>query len=208
VTFSIVARCPKTLALGVAVSTAVPAVGSVVPHVEVEVGAIATQAQTSVLYGIEGLQLLKKGLAPHAALETMLAQDRDREKRQVSIIDAKRRTAAYTGKEAEEWKGHYVGQDYVVAGNMLVGSHVIRAMSESFEQEEGSVAERLLRALKSGQDAGGDKRGRESAAIIVVDKRWKSESRPKLDLRVDLHPNPIEELCRIYRVVKERFPYF
>jgi uncharacterized Ntn-hydrolase superfamily protein len=205
VTFSIVARCPKTRALGVAVSTAVPAVGSVVPHVKVSIGAIATQAQTSIVYGTEGLQLLEKGLVPQKALETLLAADEDREKRQVIIIDAKGKTAAFTGKETEGWKGHVVGEDCVVAGNMLTGSLVVRVMRDSFREEEGSLTLRLLKALEAGQDAGGDKRGRLSAALMVADSRWTGSSRPLLDLRVDVHSNPVAELRRVYAISRGYF---
>jgi uncharacterized Ntn-hydrolase superfamily protein len=204
-TFSIVARCPKTRALGVAVSTAVPAAGSVVPYVKVNVGAIATQAQTSIVYGTEGLQLLEKGLVPQKALERLLAADEDREKRQVIIIDAKGKTAAFTGKETEGWKGHIIGDDCVVAGNMLTGSHVVRAMRDSFKEEEDSLALRLLKALEAGQDAGGDKRGRLSAALLVADSRWTGSSRPLLDLRVDVHSNPVAELRRVYAISRGYF---
>jgi uncharacterized Ntn-hydrolase superfamily protein len=189
----------------VAVSTAVPAVGSVVPHARVNIGAIATQAQTSIVYGTEGLQLLERGLAPQKALETLLAADEDREKRQVIIIDAMGKTAAFTGKEAEGWKGHIIGDNCVVAGNMLVGSRVTRAMRGSFEEEEGSLALRLLKALEAGQDAGGDRRGRLSAALMVADSRWAGSSRPLLDLRVDAHSNPVAELRRVYAVSRGYF---
>jgi uncharacterized Ntn-hydrolase superfamily protein len=204
-TFSIVARCPKTLALGVAVSTAVPAVGSAVPHVKVNIGAIATQAQTNIAYGKEGLQLLENGEIPEKALKKLLATDKDREKRQVIIIDVEGRTAAYTGKETEGWKGHIIGEDCVVAGNMLTESNVIRTMRNSFNEEKGSLAERLLNALEAGQDAGGDKRGRLSAALLVADSRWIDSSRPLLDLRVDAHSNPIAELRRVYAVSRGYF---
>ncbi len=204
-TFSIIARCPKTLALGVAVSTAVPAVGSVVPHVKVNVGAIATQAQTNIMYGKEGIRLLEKDFTPQKALETLLATDKDGEKRQVTIIDAQGNTAAFTGKETVSWKGHIIGKDYVVAGNMLVGSRVARAMRDSFEKEKGSLAQRLFKALMAGQDAGGDKRGRMSAALLVADSRWTDSSRPLLDLRVDAHSDPVEELGRVYAVASRYF---
>jgi uncharacterized Ntn-hydrolase superfamily protein len=204
-TFSIVARCPKTLALGAAVSTAVPAVGSVVPHVRANVGAIAIQAQTNITYGAEGLELLEKGLTPQKALKKMLAKDPDKEKRQVIIIDATGRTAAFTGQETDAWKGHSVGEDYIVAGNMLMDDRVIEAMSNSFERGKGSLAKRLLEALEAGQRAGGDKRGRMSAALLVADKRWTSPSRPLLDLRVDAHQNPVEELRRVYGVARSYF---
>jgi len=204
-TFSIVARCPETLALGVAVATAVPAVGSAVPHVETNVGAIATQAQTRMLYGTEGLRLLRKGFTPQHALQKMLTKDKDREKRQVTIIDAHGKTAAFTGSETECWKGHKIGENHIVAGNMLVGDQVILAMSEAFDQEEGSLAERLLKALEAGQNAGGDKRGRMSAALKIADKRWKNQSRPLLDLRVDAHQDPVTELRRVLAVSRSYF---
>jgi len=204
-TFSIVARDPKTKALGVSVSTAVPAVGSVVPHVEAGVGAVATQAQTNILYGIEGLELLKAGLSPQTALETMLQRDVDREKRQVIIIDAQGKTATFTGSENVEWKGHMIGKDCAVAGNMLVGSQVIKVMVETFETTKGKLAERLLKALEAGQEAGGDKRGRMSAALLVAGEQWISETRPVLDLRVDAHRDPVKELRRIYTVSTSYF---
>jgi len=204
-TFSIVALDAKTKALGVAVSTAVPAVGSVVPHVESGVGAIATQAQTNVFYGKEGLKLLKEGLSPQRALETMLQNDPDREKRQVIIIDAQGRTASFTGKENVEWKGHMVGKDCIAAGNTLAGSRVVKAMMQTFEATEGELAERLLKALEAGQEAGGDKRGRMSAALLVVGERWISETRPLLDLRVDAHYDPVTELRRVYTVSRDYF---
>ena len=191
-----VARCPKTRMLGVCVSTAVSAVGSRVPHVEAGVGAIATQANTNILYGINGLKLLKTGLSPRAALETMLKEDPDRESRQVIIIDKDGRTAAFTGKETIDWKGHLLGKDYAVAGNMLVGSKVIEAMAQTFENSEGDLAERLMKALEAGQEAGGDKRGRVSAALVVASQ--KRGTSPVLNLRVDKHPDPVRELRRIF----------
>jgi len=201
-TFSIVARCPKTSALGVCVATAVPAVGSVVPHVEFGVGAIATQAYTNVLYGINGLKLLKMGFSPQTALEAMLKEDPEREQRQVIIIDKDGRTAAFTGKETIDWKGHLVGENYVVAGNMLVGSEVIKAMAQTFNGSKGDLSERLMKTLEAGQRAGGDKRGKKSAALLVMNQQ-KTKTRPFLDIRVDEHPEPVKELRRIYEAYKE-----
>jgi len=197
-TFSMVARCRKTLTLGVCVSTAVPAVGSRVPHIEAGVGAIATQAETNIFYGIEGLKLLKAGLSPQAALETMLKEDPDRESRQVIIIDKEGRTAAFTGKETIDWKGHLIGKDYAVAGNMLVGNQVIEAMAQTFESSKGELAKRLLKALEAGQEAGGDKRGKISAALVVANQQ--REKSPILDLRVDEHHDPVKELKRIFKM--------
>jgi uncharacterized Ntn-hydrolase superfamily protein len=201
-TFSIVARCAKTSALGVCVATAVPAVGSVVPHAEEGVGAIATQAYTEIFYGIKGLQLLKMGFSPQTALETMLKEDKNREVRQVTIIDKDGRTAAFTGKKTIDWKGHLTGKNYAVAGNMLIRSKVIEAMAGTFENSKGELAERLMKALEAGQKAGGDKRGKVSAALLVVGER-QIETRPFLDLRVDEHQNPVKELRRIYEVYKK-----
>lgn len=204
-TFSLVARCPKTLALGVCVSTAVPVVGGVVPHVKAHVGAIATQGQTSILYGTNGLKLLKMGFSPQTALEAMLKEDSEREKRQVAIIDKEGRTAAFTGKETLEWRGHLVGEDYVVAGNALAGASVLEAMAQTFETSKGNLAERLLKALEAGQEAGGDRRGRASAALFVVNKQ-PLPTRPFIDLRVDWHPNPVVELRRLWEDFKRLFP--
>ena len=192
-----VARCPKTLTLGVCVSTAVPAVGSRVPHVEAGIGAIATQAKTNIFYGINGLKLLKAGLSPQAALEAMLKEDPDRESRQVIMLDREGRTAAFTGKETIGWKGHLVGENYVVAGNMLVCSQVIEAMAQTFRDSEGELAQKLLKALKAGQEAGGDKRGRTSAALLIGSPQ-RIEPRLILDLKVDKHHDPVKELKKIF----------
>ena len=201
-TFSMVARCPETLALGVCVSTAVPAVGNRVPHVEAGVGAIATQAYTNVLYGVNGLKLLRMGLSPQTALEAMLREDLERERRQVIIIDRHGRTAAFTGRETSDWKGHLIGKDYAAAGNTLVGGEVIEAMARAFEESEDELAERMMGALEAGEEAGGDRRGRASAALLVVGEGL-METRPFLDLRVDEHRDPVRELRRIFEAHKE-----
>lgn len=135
----------------------------------------------------------------------MLIQDQLRERRQVIIINAKGKTAAFTGQKTIGWKGHLIRNDHVVAGNMLTGSRVLKAMTEAFQLETGSLAERLLKALECGQQAGGDKRGHMSAALKVADRRWKSESRPLLDLRVDAHHDPVKELRRVYNVSRGYF---
>lgn len=197
-TFSLVARDARTGDLGVSVATAVPAVGSVVPHVEIGVGAVATQARTNVRYGTKGLALLRIGLEPQIALDALLREDLDRESRQVIIIDNMGRIAAFTGGETIEWRGHIVGKDYATAGNMLVGSKVLEAMVKGFESTEGTLEERLMRALEAGQEAGGDKRGKRSAALRVAKARPASETRPDIDLRVDDHPEPVKELRRVF----------
>lgn len=197
-TFSMVARCTKTLSLGVCASTARPAVRSRVPHVEAGVGAIATQANTNITYGINGLELLRKGYSARTALEKMLKKDPEKESRQVIIIDRDGRTAAFTGKETISWKGHLVGKDYVAAGNMLTGSSVIEAMAQTFENSEGEdLPERLMKALEAGQSAGGDKRGKVSAALLVASNQQKAKL-PSLDLRIDEHRDPVIELRKIF----------
>ncbi|KPV61735.1 MAG: hypothetical protein AOA66_1705 [Candidatus Bathyarchaeota archaeon BA2] len=188
--------------LGVCVSTAIPAVGNRVPHVEAGVGAIATQAKTNILYGTNGLKLLKTGLSPQATLETMLKEDPERELRQVIIIDKDGRTAAFTGRETIDWKGHLVGMDYAVAGNILVGNRVIESMAQTFESSKGELTERLIKALEAGQEAGGDKRGRASAALVVASQ--KRGPPPILDLRVDKHPDPVRELRRIFETRRKK----
>jgi len=202
-TFSLVARYHKTSALGVCVSTAVPAVGSVVPHVEKDIGAIATQGYTNVHYGIEGLKLLRMGFSPEAALEAMLSKDPDREQRQVTVISSAGEKEAFTGRGCHEWKGHITGDDCVAAGNLLSSSEVLRAMVKAFESSKGWLVERLMETLEAGEAAGGDRRGKVSAALLVVGD-WKAiETRPFLDLRVDLHEEPVRELRRVFEGYKK-----
>ena len=192
-TFSIIARCPKTLALGVATASASIAVGNRVPHVKAGIGAIATQAKTNIKYGIEGLKLLEMGFSPKKTLETLLEKDSEREERQVVMIDAQGRIAAFTGRKTLEYKGHIVGKNYAVAGNLLASKRVIEAMAIAFEESKGeTLVERLLRALEAGQKAGGDRRGRASAALKVCDDKR------IISLKVDFDPHPIKELRKIF----------
>jgi uncharacterized Ntn-hydrolase superfamily protein len=202
-TFSIIARDPESGAFGVAVSTAVPAVGAMVPHVRPGAGAIATQSYTNVRLGIDGLRLLALGLSPEAALASLLAEDAEASKRQCAGIDARGRVFAYSGGECVDWYGHRTGTDYSVQGNMLVGKETLDAMAETFESARGHLANRLLKALEAGQAAGGDKRGRESAALLVAP--FGPEAWGKIDLRVDLHEDPVAELRRIFNVMRERY---
>ena len=197
-TFSLVARCPKTSALGVCVSTAVPAVGSVVPHAEAGVGAIATQGYTNILYGVEGLKLLKMGFSPRVALEAMLSKDPEKELRQVTIITSAGEKAAFTGQQTVEWKGQIIAENCVAAGNMLASGTVLEAMVETFEISKGRLAERLMKALEAGEVAGGDKRGKVSAALLVVGGEEFVQTRPILSLRVDSDNEPVRELRRIF----------
>ncbi len=202
-TFSIVARDPDQGLLGVAVSTAVPCVGGAVPHVRAGVGAIATQANTNIRLGIDGLRLLEFGLSPEAALKSLLEEDPEAAVRQVAGIDSRGRIFGYSGDQCVDWFGDRTGDNYSVQGNMLVGKETIDAMAESFERSTGHLAFRLLEALEAGQAAGGDKRGRESAALVVAPlgpDPW-----AKIDVRVDLHPDPVAELRRIGDALGERY---
>jgi len=201
-TFSIVARCLTTRSLGVGVSTAAPAVGNRVSYVEANIGAIATQANTNINYGIKGLKLLKLGFSPQTCLEAMLKEDSERETRQVIIIDEEGWTAAFTGKENIPWKGHLKGRDFIVAGNMLVGKQVLEAMKKTFENSTGELAERILKALEAGDEAGGDKRGKLSAVLLVANNK-QEKTQPLINLRVDISLNPVKELRKIFEKYKK-----
>jgi uncharacterized Ntn-hydrolase superfamily protein len=203
-TFSIVARDPETGALGVAVSTAVPCVGALCPHVKAGVGAIATQSYTNVALGVDGLVLLERGLSPEAALTAMLTEDRDAARRQWGGVDARGRVFAYSGEACVEWYGAWPEPDkqYSVQGNMLVGPEVVEAMAGAYETAAGApLAERLVQALEAGQAAGGDKRGRVSAALLTAPGRGETAG---YDIRVDEHADPVAELRRIFDLVTAR----
>ena len=198
-TFSIVARDHASGMFGVAASTKLPAVGVLVPYARAGVGALATQARTNPLLGYDGLDLLQRGYDAEETLRILLASDPEPEKRQVGIVDSRGRSAAHTGTEADHWRGHVTGDGYAVTGNLVAGEEVVVAMAEAFESSEGEpLPERLVRALEAGQAAGGDKRGKQSAAITTV----REQPYPYVDLRVDEHPDPIVELRRIYEVFK------
>ncbi|MEX0786849.1 MAG: DUF1028 domain-containing protein [Dehalococcoidia bacterium] len=201
-TFSIVARDADNGLFGVAVSTAVPAVGAMVPHVKPGAGAIATQSYTSARLGIDGLRLLELGLSPEEALTSLLAQDEGAALRQAAGIDAQGRVYAYSGNECVDWYGSRLGENYSVQGNMLVGQETIDAMAQAFEGAKGHLSSRLLKALEAGQAAGGDKRGRESAALLVAPfiDAW-----TKIDIRVDQHDDPVAELRRIFNLMRDRY---
>ncbi|MDX6381444.1 MAG: hypothetical protein QOI57_2468 [Rubrobacteraceae bacterium] len=198
-TFSIVAHDPASGMFGVGASTRLPAVGALVPYARCGVGAIATQARTNPLLGYDGLDLLQQGYDAGETLKILLGSDPEPEKRQVGIVDSWGRSAAHTGSEADPWRGHLVGDGYAVMGNLVVGEEVIVAMAEAFEASvDEPLPERLMRALEAGHAVGGDKRGKQSAAIYAV----KDQPYPYIDLRVDEHTDPVVELRRIYEVVK------
>jgi uncharacterized Ntn-hydrolase superfamily protein len=200
-TFSIVAFDPRTGDLGVAVASRVFGVGNHVPWAEAGVGAVATQAAMNGGYGPRGLELLRQGLSAQQVLDRLLAEDKfDRlEGRQVAIVDGKGNVAVHTGPAASEWKGHIKGATYSVQGNILAGAHVAEAMARAFENSKGELAERLYAALKAGDDAGGDRRGRQSASILVVRKGGGSSlNNDRLCyINVDDNPDPLLELGRL-----------
>jgi uncharacterized Ntn-hydrolase superfamily protein len=198
-TFSIVARCPRTGQLGVAVSTAVPAVGAMCPYVRAGVGAVSTQSWVNPYLAIEALDLMANGKPAQQALDAVLAADDATQLRQIGVVDAQGRSASWTGSGCTEWCGHIVGPGFAVQGNMLVGEATITAMEAAFRGSEPlDLPERLLLSMEAGQAAGGDKRGRQSASLIVYER----EDYALLDLRVDEHAHPVAELRRVYSVAK------
>ncbi|MDC3412723.1 DUF1028 domain-containing protein [Aquibacillus sp. 3ASR75-11] len=201
-TFSIVGFDPETGELGVGVQSKFIAVGSVVPWAKAGVGAVATQAFGNPSYGPDGLQLLEEGKSPEEALQALLAHDSDREERQVGIIDAKGNAATFTGENCYDWAGGVTGKNYAVQGNILVNEETVTAMGRAFEENKGSLAERLLAALDAAQTAGGDSRGKQSAALYVVKEQggYGGFNDRYIDLRVDDHPEPIDELARLYKL--------
>lgn len=197
-TFSIAARNPEEGSYGVAVSTARPCVGTLVPFVSLK-GAIATQARVNTDLGRQGLALLAADIGIEMALATLLEADGERDIRQLHGVDADE-TFAFTGTNCVEWAGHLIGTDYTVAGNMLAGPQVIEAMAAAFEESFAlELSERLVKALEAGQQAGGDKRGKQSAALLVASP----DPRGYHNLRVDDHAEPVAELRRIYDLVVE-----
>jgi uncharacterized Ntn-hydrolase superfamily protein len=204
-TFSIVARCPRTGMLGVAVCTAVPAVGSLCPFAKSGVGAIASQSFVNPYLGIDGLALLEKGLRAQEALDQLIAGDPGRDVRQLSIVDCYGHATAFTGKDCIPWHGHAAGEGYAAAANMMVDETTVTAMARAFEVSVAdSLPERLLKALEAGDATGGDYRGRQSAALLV----YNTEEYPYRSLRVDEHRAPVAELRRIFEVSKQQlFPF-
>jgi uncharacterized Ntn-hydrolase superfamily protein len=201
-TFSIVARDPVNGDLGVIVQSKFPAVGSVVPWAKANIGAIATQAWANVGYGPNGLTLLQNGNSASETLDTLLSADEGKEHRQIGIVDAKGQVVAHTGTECMEWAGHIVGDWFTCQGNILVGEDVVVDMADAFENTEGDLIDKLFAGLIAGQAAGGDRRGMQSAAILVVREGggYEGGNDRYVDVRVDEHPNPIDELVRIFNI--------
>jgi uncharacterized Ntn-hydrolase superfamily protein len=201
-TFSIVGFDPETGELGIAVASKFLAVGAVVPHATAGVGAIATQAFANTSYGPEGLRLLDVGMDPHDVLEKLTSADAEKERRQVGIVGANGASATFTGKECIPWAGGKAGRYYACQGNILVCEATVDAMARAFETGEGELGVRLVKALKAGEEAGGDARGKQSAALLVVKEGggYGGFNDRYMDLRVDDHPEPIDELERILSI--------
>ncbi|NHI90570.1 MAG: DUF1028 domain-containing protein [Candidatus Thorarchaeota archaeon] len=201
-TFSIVARDPINGDLGVIVQSKFPAVGSVVPWAKANVGAIATQAWANVGYGPNGLSLLESGHSASETLKTLLNEDEGREHRQIGIVDAKGQAVAHTGKECMEWAGQIIGDGFTCQGNILAGEDVVIEMAEAYEITEGDLIDKLFAGLAAGQAAGGDRRGMQSASILVVREKggYEGGNDRYVDVRVDDHPTPIDELVRIFNI--------
>lgn len=198
-TFSIVALDASTGELGVAVASKFLAVGAVVPWARAGAGAIATQAWANLSYGPSGLALLEDGHAAAEVVARLTAADEGCETRQLGVVDASGRSAAWTGRECMPWAGHLIGEGYACQGNILTGEAVVRAMAEKFERTAGPLPERLLSALAAGQTEGGDSRGQQSAALYVAREKgsYGGYLDRYVDLRVDDHATPIDELRRL-----------
>jgi uncharacterized Ntn-hydrolase superfamily protein len=200
-TFSIIARDAATGELGHAEASKALAGGTNFGAAKGGVGVITNQASTFIMYGRFGIQMLEMGFSPEDALAFLLRADEERERRQVAIIDAEGRTAAFTGSLPREWKGHHCGVDHCVQGNSLTGPEVLDAMTRAFQSSEGPLAERLMEALQAGEAAGGDRRGKQEAYLLVVRPGASSGgfSDKVVEIRVDDHPDPVSEARRILR---------
>ena len=202
-TFSIIGRDSETGELGMGVQSKAFAAGNRAMHAKGGLVVIAHQAAANPMYGGIGVELLQAGYSPEEALEMMVASDEGRDRRQVAILDNQGRTAAWTGSGASDWKGHKCGKDYCAQGNILTGPEVVDAMAASFEASTGPLAERLMDALDAAQAAGGDARGMQSGAIMVVSARaGGGYSDRAVDIRVDDHVEPLGELRRVRNLLR------
>ncbi|MFC0524378.1 DUF1028 domain-containing protein [Pontibacillus salicampi] len=199
-TFSIAGYDPVSGEVGVAVQSKFLGVGSVVPWAKAGVGAVATQSLANPSYGPNGLQLLQQGMSPEEAIRTLTEEDSNKDMRQVGIVDVQGRAASFTGVDCYPYAGGRTGENFAVQGNILVDEETIDEMVNKFETIKGTLAERLLAALEAGQYAGGDKRGKQSAALYVAKEQggYGAFNDRFIDLRVDDHKEPIHELSRLY----------
>jgi uncharacterized Ntn-hydrolase superfamily protein len=209
-TFSIAAWDPDASPheWGVAVASKFLAVGAAVPWAKAEAGAVATQALANLAYGPEGLELLQKGMPSNAVVRMLTGNDDQRQHRQLGVVDATGVAATFTGTECFDWAGGRTGDGYCCQGNILTGPDVVDDMCETFERAEGELAERMLAALQAGDRAGGDKRGRQSAAILVVREGggYGGGTDVSVSLRVDDHNDPVPELFRLFDIHRLLFP--
>jgi uncharacterized Ntn-hydrolase superfamily protein len=206
-TFSLVACDLDGGRWGVAVASKFLAVGSVVPWAEPQAGAVATQSYANPRYGPDGLALLRQGLSAEEVVQRLTDADDGRDERQLGVVDAGGRGATFTGSGCHEWAGGRVGAGYAAQGNLLVSAATVDALAETFETASGSLAERLLEALAAAQAAGGDRRGQQSAALVVVERDggYAGLSDSLVDLRVDDHEAPVEELRRLFALHDQLF---
>ena len=204
-TWSMIARDTATGRIGIIVATRFFAVGARVPHIRTGVGALCTQAMTNPYFGPLGIALLGAGASADEAVRMLLAADDGRDHRQLHVMDREGRFAAGTGSACVPWCGHVAGESWSLAGNMLAGERVLTETARAYEASGSApFARRLIAAMKAGEAAGGDKRGRQSAALLVHD----GEDHAMLDLRVDDHPDPLAELTRLEAVARERFIHY
>ncbi|OBS07989.1 DUF1028 domain-containing protein [Acidihalobacter prosperus] len=204
-TYSIIAREPRTGELGIAVASRFFAVGSLVPHLRGGVGAFATQALANPVYGVDGVAMLADGVPPEAVAQRLTARDGGREHRQFHLIDAQGRGAAFTGQACMDWAGHRMADNVSVAGNILAGPRVVDEMLDAYLRSDGlPFAERLLLALDAAEAAGGDRRGQQSAALVIC----RDQDYPWLSVRTDDHADPLGELRRLYAVAQEQYLHF
>ena len=204
-TWSIIARDEPTGRVGIVVATRFFAVGAMVPHIRTGVGAVATQAFINPLYGPQGLALIEGGLGAEETVARLTAADAGRDNRQLHVMDREGRFAAYTGAACIDWCGHAIRPTFSIAGNMLAGPAVLADTIRAYEAQSAlPFARRLIAAMQAGEAAGGDKRGKQSAALLIHD----GEDYPLYDLRVDDHADPLAELARLLEVARERWVHF
>jgi uncharacterized Ntn-hydrolase superfamily protein len=203
-TWSILARDPATGAFGAAVASRFFAVGAICVHMEGNVAALSTQALVNPMYAVHAMPRLRDGQAADAVLAALVAPDPGADQRQFHIVDAAGRIALHTGANCVTWAGHVRADNVSVAGNMLAGPQVVQRTLDAFRTTSGTLAERLLAAMEAGEAAGGDKRGKQSAALKICTR----DPYPDLDIRADDHPDPLAELQRLYRVSQERYAVF
>jgi uncharacterized Ntn-hydrolase superfamily protein len=210
-TFSIVACDLKSQAWGIAVASKMPSVGAVVPWAKAGIGAVATQSMANTTFGPRGLELMASGLSAEETLSKLLSRDRDREDRQVGLVDSKGRAASFTGSACFGWSGGLTGSGYAIQGTILPNVEIVREMEHSFLEAKGDLPERLLISLERGSRSGGDRRGRQSAALLVVKQKggYGGYNDRWIDVRVDDHLNPVGqlgELLELHRLYSGKSP--